>query len=221
VGSNSVAARVREKVLASRGRFWRPEDFSECSPGAVTRTLVRLERGGELCRVRRGLYWRGASTPLGMAPPPVSRLIKVLAPSLGTGPAGRSAALMLGLSTQVPRCETFAVPARAPAGTETLHFVSRAAQVRRKSARLSPAEVALLEVLRDWDGLVESPAEAPSRIAGLMDSGELRADRVVMAALTEPPAVRERLRSIFGIIGRPELAAKVSPARSKPAALAP
>ncbi len=111
----SVAGEVRERVLASRDRFWRPDSFGDHSPDAVAQALSRLTRDGELRRVRRGLYWRGTPTRLGMAPPPPDRLAREVAgQSRGTGPAGRSAALALGLSTQVPRHETIAVPARAP-----------------------------------------------------------------------------------------------------------
>src|SRR5262249_51563220 len=219
--SSGIAATVREKVLASRDRFWRPEDFSGYSPGAVTRALGRLVRNGELRRIHRGLYWRGTPTPLGMAPPTASQLAKALAPSRGSGPAGLSAALLLGLSTQVPRRESIAVLARAPTSTQTLRFVSRAAATGRRDASLRPAEVALLEVLRDWDALVESPAdEATRRIAGLVGSGEIRPHRVARASSTEPALVRDRLRGLLADIGRPELAATVPPARGQHLALA-
>lgn len=216
-----MAARVRERVLASRNRFWRPGEFGDYSPSAVTRALGRLTRSGELRHVRRGLYWRGTSTPLGMAPPPADYLAKALAPSKGSGPAGLSAALLLGLSTQVPRRETIAVLARAPESTGALRFVSRAAATGRRSAALRPAEVALLEVLRDWDALVESPAdEAMRRIVGLIGSGNIRPDRVAIASSTEPAPVRERLRGLLDDVGRPELAAKVLPSRGRRPVLA-
>jgi hypothetical protein len=221
MSGDSVAARVRETVLASRNRFWRPEEFSDYSSSAVARSLSRLAEGGELRRIHRGLYWRGTLTPFGMAPPPASNLARALAPSKGSGPAGLSAALLLGLTTQVPRREVIAVIARAPESTDTLRFVSRAAATGRRSAVLNPVEVALLEVLRDWNVLVESPAdEAKSRIAGLMGSGDIRPDRVAKASLSEPASVRERLRALLGDVGKPELAAKIPPARGRRLALA-
>jgi hypothetical protein len=212
----SVAAEVRERVLASRDRFWHPDDFGDRSPDAVAQALSRLTRDGQLSRIRRGLYWRGTSTRLGMAPPPPGRLAREIAGrTWGTGPAGLSAALALGLSTQVPRHETIAVPTRAPRSPAGLRLVSRAASTRRRTERLSPAEVALLEVLRAWDVLVESPAdEAASRITDLVDSGVIRTDRLTRAAATEPPLVREGLRGLLESAGRPEAAASVPRARS-------
>jgi hypothetical protein len=73
-----------------------------------------------------------------------------------------------------------------------------------------------LEVLRDWDGLVEVPAaDAVARIARLADSGAVRLDRVARASETEPPRVRERLRRLLGALGQPDMADAVRPARSR------
>ena len=134
-----------------------------------------MARYGEVRRVRRGLYWRGAPTRLGMAPPPPGRLSSAIVGGTGTGPAGRRAALALGLSTQVARQEVVAVPGRPPRSPGPVRYVSRAASTKRRDERLRPAEVALLEVLRDWDGTI-------------------RLDRVARASETEPPRARERLR---------------------------
>jgi hypothetical protein len=213
VNDLKVAPEVRKRVLRSNDRFWRPEDFNG-SPDAVAQALSRLARSGELRRVRRGLYWRGTFTRLGMAPPPVDRFTVEIAGKPGTGPAGRNAALALGLSTQVPRHETVAVPARAPRSPGTVRFVSRGASTKRRDERLSHREVALLEVLRDWDGLVEIPADdAIERIGRLAGAGALRLERLVRASTTEPPRVRERLRQLLVAIGQPTLAAAVRPAR--------
>lgn len=213
---STVSGDVREKVIRSRNRFWRPEDFGG-SQDAVAQALSRLARGGELRRIRRGLYWKGSSTALGMAPPPTGRLASEVVDELGSGPAGWSAALVLGLSTQVPRHETLAVPNRAPRVTGSLRFVSRSASTRRRDERLSSMEVALLEVLRDWNGLVEVPtAEALTRIDRLVASGSIRLERIVRASATEPPRVRERLRQLLRGLGHESHAARVHPARSEP-----
>ena len=215
MSETSVAKAIRKRVLPSRNRFWRPEDF-EASPDAVAKTLSRLAEAGELRRVRRGLYWRGTPTRLGMAPPPPERLAGEVVGGSGTGPGGWSAALALGLSTQVPRRETIAVPGRAPRDPGAIHFVSRAASTKRRDERLRPVEVALFEVLRDWDGLVEVPTDdAIERIGRLVDAGALRLDRLVRASATEPPRVRERLRSLLGALGQQTSAISVRPARSE------
>lgn len=95
------------------------------------------------------------------------------------GPAGWSAALALGLSTQVPRHETIAVPGRAPRNPDNVRFVSRAASAKRRDERLRPAEVALLEVLREWDTLVEVPAhDAIDRIYRAVSKAVREVDRL-------------------------------------------
>jgi hypothetical protein len=85
----------------------------------------------ELIRVRKGLYWRGVQTPLGMSPPHPDALVRELVGSSAVGPAGLSAANALRLSTQVPRRAHVAVPARAPESTGLVRFVSRPTRTAR------------------------------------------------------------------------------------------
>lgn len=209
-----VASEVRNRVRASRERFWRPEDFAG-APLTVAKALSRLEKAGELRRIRRGLYWRGASTPLGMAPPPALKLTKELVGTRGVGPAEGSAALALGLSTHVPRTTTIAVPGRVPESPlDTVRFVSRSAATKRLEERLHPAEVALLEVLRDWDRYVEAPEPvAYDRIGYLIEDGAVRVERVAAASETEPTRVRSRLRALLSALGFNDAAATVQPPR--------
>ena len=215
MSTTSAASEVRKRVLASRDCFWRPEDF-DGSPAAVAQALSRMVGAGEVRRVRRGLYWRGAPTRLGMAPPPPSRLASEVVGQVGCGPAGWSAALTLGLSTQVPRREAIAVVGRSPRNPGSIHYVSRSAATKRRDERLGSIEVALLEILRDWDGFVEVPAaEAVARIKRLADSGALRLERVAGASKTEPPRVRQRLRQLLVALGQPDLVDLVCPARSQ------
>lgn len=210
-----VAPTVRERVTSSRDCFWHTDDF-DGSPAAVTKELSRLADSGDLRRVRRGLYWRGTPTPLGMAPPPPDRLTREVVGNSGVGPAGLSAALALGLTTQVPRFDTIAVPGRIPRNPGSLRLVSRAASTKRHSENLRSAEVALFEVLRDWPGLVElSTSEAVNYIGRLIDADEIRVDRLVRASSSEPPRVRERLRSLLGYIGKSQIAEAILPARSR------
>lgn len=212
----SVAPAVRKKVTSSRDRFWRPSDFGG-SPEAVAKSLSRLAAAGELRRIRRGLYWRGTPTRLGMSPPPPARLAEEVVGGPGIGPAGLSAALELGLATQVPRYDLIAVPGRVPRNPGTARLVSRAASTRRRSERLRRAEVALLEVLRDWPGLVELPdSDAADRVAGLVSAKTIRADKLARASVTEPARVRDRLRDLLVGVGQADAAMMVPPARSRP-----
>lgn len=214
MSKKSVASDVRSRVRRSRDSFWRPGDF-DGSPEAVAKALSRLAASGELRRIRRGLYWRGSSTKLGMAPPRANKLADAIVGEAGTGPAGLSAALSLGLSTQVPRVETIAVPRRAPRPTAGVRFVSRAGSTRRRDERLNAVEVALLEVLRDWGRTVAgSPTVAVAQIRRLSEAGTIRLERIVRASSTEPASVRERLRALLRALNRPDDAERVPPARS-------
>lgn len=216
------AAAARRAVLTSRGRFWEPGDFS-LTASTTHHLLGELETRGELRRVRRGLYWRGTRTPLGMAPPPTERLIEALARGPGVGPAGLSAANLLRLSTQIPRRALVAVPERAPSDTGPVAFVSRATRTGRSKAELNATEVAALEVLDDWNAVLEvTPDEAAARLSDLLRIGDLRAERLTQAATTEPGRTRARLAALLAAAGRDDLAARIpSPdPRTRKAALA-
>lgn len=124
--------------------------------------------------------------------------------------------MALGLSTQVPKVEIVAVPGRAPKNPVGISFVSRGSSGKRRDERLRPTEVALFEVLRDWEGLVEVPLyEAFRRIERLISKGDIRIDRVVRASATEPPRTKERLRRLLVELGRENEAHGIAPARSE------
>lgn len=199
----------REQILRSRNRFWRTDDLST-SGSTKQHLLADLVDEGGLRRIRRGLYWRGAESPLGMAPPPTDALIAEIAPGPGVGPAGLYAANLLRLSTQVPRRAEIAVPARAPESLGSIRFVARPARSARIRAALTPTEVALLEVLGTWESAIElPPADAWARLLELLASGAVRADRLARAGRTEPASVRARLRRLLQAHGRGDLADQV------------
>jgi hypothetical protein len=203
---------VRDRVLSSSDRFWRPSDFRG-GPYAIEKALSRLTEADELRRIRPGVYWRGASTPLGMAPPRSKDLISEIVGTSGIGPAASSAAYSLGLSTQIPRVETIAVPGRPPRPPSGVHFVSRAASSRKEEG-LNSTEVALLEVLREGNRVEVTPEEAIRRVADLVSKGAIRPTRVARAARREPPRVRERLRSILLELGFSSDASRISSVRN-------
>lgn len=196
----STASLVTERILrGERSRFIRAAEFAGPA-GAVERTLARLVERGELVRVRNGLYYRGVETPLGMAPPDPREVIAALAPGRAIGPAGVTAANMLGLTTQVARRPAFAVTAWDGRPLEDVRILRRGgARGRgREAARLRGTEVALLEVLDAWADVVELRADAAlERISTVLRSGEVRRSALLAAGPTEPARVRERLRFIL------------------------
>ncbi len=209
--------KVRSKVRAgARDRFWTADDLRAAGdPASVDRALAQLDRDGEVRRVRRGLYWRGRQTPFGMSGPSSVDLVSAVVGVKGVGPAGLSAANDLGLTTQVPGVDVVAVPKRAPRPVPRVRFVDRAARSGRVTAGVGPTEVALLEVLGDWDRLVELDDDtARQRVVELVTSGAVNVNKLVRAAPQEPPAVRVRLRALLDAAGEPQAAARVPPPRS-------
>lgn len=200
--SPGVASIVRDSVTSSPDRFWRPADFKS-SPSAVDQAFHRLAGKGDLRCVRRGLYWRGTKTLLGMAPPAADKLVRAIVPEKrGIGPAGASAANALGLSTQMPAKPVFAIPARVPSPVPGIKMVSRTGCRERVKANAKAAEVALLEVLRDWAGLVEVDSdEATGIIRSRIADGALRPAVLARVARTEPPSVRDRLATLLADCG--------------------
>lgn len=210
---------VRQRVLRSRDRFWTPRDFSG-SPSTVLHTLAALVDAGELRHVRKGLYWRGTKTLLGMSPPPADKLVETLLGKdhkHGVGPAGASAANWLRLSTQVPRYRHVAVPTRPPTGVPQVTFHDRSARAGRTQARLAPQEIAVLEVLDGWEKLLEVPAdEAWKRLGELVTHGQVRPERLAQAARTEPARVRTRLAQLFARAGQTDALQSLARATKQP-----
>ena len=67
----------KDRILTSQDQFWRTTQISG-PESTVQHLLAELTRAGELVLVRKDLYWRGPSTPLGVSPPPVEALVSEL-----------------------------------------------------------------------------------------------------------------------------------------------
>ena len=144
----------------------------------------RLAADGNVLRVRKGLYWKGAMTTMGMSPPRVEEVALALG-GPGSGPAGVAAAYWLGLTSQVPSTYLAAVPTRVPTPWPGVRFTQR--PVGRLLHALTPSEVAVLEVLRAGPAVVEAAwEELPAVIAGLAASGAVRLAIFDEAAAEEP-----------------------------------
>ncbi|MBK5223536.1 MAG: hypothetical protein JJE52_11815 [Acidimicrobiia bacterium] len=210
-----IAPTIRARIAYADG-FWRPEDFDDLgNPNAVDQALADLHTAGGLRRLRRGLYWRGRQTAFGMSRPSNADILEqITGLTHGIGPSGYSAALALGLSTQVPRDETFALPIRTPTGLpDGMKVVSRAARGGRLDAKLRPQEVAWLEIAGSWRDHVSDPAEAERQFRAAINSESIRPERIAAAARTEPPAVRRTITSLLRAAGRARDADRV-PVRS-------
>jgi hypothetical protein len=214
--ATGTAPNIRARITKAGDHFWRPEDFDDLgNPNAVDQALADLHAAGEIRRIRRGLYWRGRRTTFGISLPSATDTVKqITGLTYGIGPSGYSAALALGLSTQVPRNETFAVPVRTPTGLpEGINVVSRSARRGRLGAELRPREVAWLEIAGSWSDHISDPNEAKDRFIASIDSGEIRPDRIVSATRTEPPAVRKAIAALLRAAGKAEDAGRI-PLRS-------
>ncbi|MBY0440817.1 MAG: hypothetical protein K2Q25_01580 [Mycobacteriaceae bacterium] len=200
---------ARREILGSRSTFWKPSDL-DLPPSTAQRLLADLVTQGELRHLRKGLYWRGVKTPLGMAPPSPGVLAAQLVGGKSIGPAGLSAAHALRLSTQIPRRAEYAVVGRPPTDSETVHFVDRSARRGRITNNLGPLDVAALEVLDRWEQVIEtSPGEAMSHLSRLIQLGTLDPRRLARASDTESGSSRARLRYLLHRVGLEDLAREV------------
>ena len=151
---------------------------------AVESAFSRLAASGEVARVRKGTYWKGAPTPLGVSLPRTEEVALAIG-GPGSGPAGVAAAHWLGLTSQVPSTYLAAVPGRAPVPWQQVQFAQR--PIGRLLAGLSPSEVAVLEVLRAGPAVVEAGWDRLGEVvAQLAEDGHVRPAALDAAANDEP-----------------------------------
>ena len=173
---DSVAAIVAEHVARLPVRSFVAGKDIACPRGAVDTALSRIGVAGGLLRVRKGLYWKGVETRLGMSPPKVYDVALVVG-GPGSGPAGVAAAHWLGLTTQLPSTLSIAVPIRAPKPWPAVRFTERS--LGRRMRELRPCEVALLEVLRAGPSVIDTGWEDVAAVAcDLADEGKIRPDLI-------------------------------------------
>lgn len=211
----STAGKIRRRILGSRDRIWRIEDF-EGSGDAIQAELRRLVRAGELDHVRRGVYWRGRKTRFGMTPASEGRVLReLLGRHTAIGAAGWYAANLLGLSTQVSPIEVLAITSRPPAGFPHLKLIDRSGRLGRRDERLNELEVTILEALEGWETYVEEGAEkALVRFRDLIVNDDVRVVKLAAAAYSEPALVRERLRHLLLFAGMDTEADRIQRAKS-------
>ncbi len=132
------------------------------SNAARRNALSHAAADGDLIRVRNGLYYKGAKSRFGMTRPSSRDVAREVLGSEGVGPAGFSAARHLGLTTQVPAEMHLSFWGPIPDGIDGVRIHKRNNARRRY---LNESEIALLEVLRDPQTLVESGWDALLAVA--------------------------------------------------------
>ncbi len=168
----STAKLVRERIERAPLRSFIETADLPGSRRAVECELSRLVARGAVARVRRGLYWKGPRTSVGM-PLPRAFDVGMAIAGPGAGPASVTAAAFLRLTTQVPSLETIAVPGRTPTPPVGVRFVSRS--IERRILALEPTEIAVLEVLRDGPIAIEARwSDAAEAVARLERDGVIR-----------------------------------------------
>lgn len=168
----SIAERVSEHVAALPERSFVAVREVDGPRGPIETAFSRLAAKGELWRVRKGLYWKGTPTPFGMSRPRTEEVALQLG-GPGSGPAGVAAALWLGLTSQIPATFVAAVPTRVPKPWRHVRFTQR--PVERLLRKLTPSEVAVLEVLRAGPAVIEDTwGRFGEAVARLAEAGEIR-----------------------------------------------
>ena len=193
---NSAASTIHSRVANGGERYWRVSDFGDLPVLAVSQTLSRLTKSGVLSRAGKGLYYHPRATVFGASRPSESDLGRHALGALAR-PAGRTAANLLGFTTQ-----NAAVPEYATSANNSSTIMPNRARVytRRPESwnRLSDVEAAILDLLRSraiHSELDERMTEE-RLLALVIDDG--RFGRLAAVAGDEPP----RVRAILGAIGQ-------------------
>ncbi len=196
-GETSIAALTPGKHIRMlpEGSILRTSELPGSSPAArnaVSRAVARRE----LVSLRRGLYYKGKKTRYGVAkPPPINIALEILG-ARGVGPTGVSAARALGLSTQVP-----AVPELVTVGPvpENLSGVKIHKRNNLSRYELNYTEIAVLEVLRDWEYTTDSSwKDLTIAIRKKIGTGEINFSKLQNAASGEYGVeVKKRFKALI------------------------
>ena len=206
--SSSVAGEVRRRILRGvADKLWSFEDFADLDPLAVAAALSRLNKTGELRRVRRGLYHRPRTTAFGASSPDPDAVADAAMRRVGVKPlaAGVAQYNRLGLTTQVSGAEIVRAstrPMRPAPPARGLRMRTRVRPLHRQPD-IHPEERAALDALREVRSIPDAdPATVLNRLKMLLSTGRLDYGRLARYALAEPP----RVRALLGAIGEDLLA---------------
>ncbi|MFI5541630.1 DUF6088 family protein [Nocardia sp. NPDC051900] len=163
---------------------------------AATSAVKRAYQRGELVRIRRGLYFKGAKTRYGTTRPSAEVIAVEVLGTTGAGPTGFSAARALGLTTQVPAEPTMVVTGPVPSAVPGMKVSTRG---NLKRLALTSLEIAALELLRgDWETTVDEGWSALADAVGkAVAAGKLRWRELATAAESErSPRLRKNLQRL-------------------------
>ena len=197
----NTALYIHRQILEQGEGYWRHSDFTGLPPAAVSKTLSRMAKEGELERVSKGLYYRPRQTRFGRSRPSQSEIQKLpVAQTLQ--PAGLSAANLLGFTTQNSIQSEFATSANSVPRT----IIGSRAKVHTRRPEtwkhLSNTEAALLDLLRSRAKLSElSQSQTKQRLLECFREG-VSFERLVVVADAEPPRVRAMLGAIGQELGK-------------------
>jgi predicted transcriptional regulator of viral defense system len=195
----TASAKIERRVAAAPpGHAFTIEDFrGMASPTAVKTALSRLSKRGMVDRVRRGLYHKPRISRFGRGSMSADRIAFAAAHGKAPGPAGASAAAALGLTTQIPPRPTIAIVGNRPTSIPDVRFVERS-NIKRVTAGLRPAEIALLEIVRDNLKWVEVPETAiRNRVSEFVSAGDIDVRRIRRAVKGETRRVAEKLEALL------------------------
>jgi hypothetical protein len=165
--------------------------------------LDRRVTARELHHPTADLYWCGAPTPFGAAPPSPDAVIDhVYGPNTGWGYGDISAANRLSLTTQVPSRATFAVPYDAGLELAGAKFVVTSHHTARIIAGLTITEITLLEALKATFWWESTPEQGITTLAAHINNGRLTIDtqRLLTGAATEDQPTQELLAQLLYLL---------------------
>lgn len=189
------AARIR----ATPARSFVRVDALPGSPVAARKAASRAAKAGALVPVRRGLYYRGVPTRYGMTKPRVEEVAREVLGDRGVGPAGYSAARAWGVTTQVP--PVLHLAALFP--TDPIPGIKQASRRNLARLELNSLEIALLELLREPELLVEAGWDVlVDRVRDAAREGSIGLDALKAAVPGESSvAAREHFARLLDDLG--------------------
>jgi hypothetical protein len=206
--SRQIAAIVRRRIEGGGERVWRLEDFRDLPFTAVAQALSRLTREGAVERLSKGIYYRTRETALGKSRPNPANVQKLAADRKAVFPSGIAAANLLGFTTQTAGRHEIATSSlslpRKLVGSDTVIHTRRP----EAWATLSGTDAALLDFLRRAGRTSELPPEQTVQRTLALVSEEVRFERLLKVADTEPPRVRALLGAIGEQLGKQPAAIK-------------